>query len=115
MVICQIFNKCTYVKSSINAEWLFGLRLDYWTGSRIFPKFTDHTQKFPKSYRVPAKILRKCVDENITKIPRKSADKLLLVVHLLILVGKHQTELTVKLYICGSEKAQKFAGSLPKF
>ena len=27
---------------------------------------------------------------------------------------KHQTELTVKLYICGSEKAQKFAGSLPK-
>ena len=55
------------------------------------------------------------MDENITKIPRKSADKLLLVVHLLILVGKHQTELTVKLYICGSEKAPKFAGALPKF
>ena len=47
--------------------------------------------------------------------PSEISDKLLLVVHLLILVGKHQTELTVKLYICGSEKAQKFAGSLPKF
>ena len=80
--------------------------------SRNFPKFTDHTQKFPKSYRVPAKILRKCVDGSITKIPRKSADELLLVVQLLIHVGKHQTELTVKSYICGSEKAQKFAGSL---
>jgi hypothetical protein len=55
------------------------------------------------------------VDENITKIPRKSADELFLVVQLLVHVGKHQKELSVKLYICGSEKAQKFAGSLPKF
>ena len=39
--------------------------------------------------------------------PSEISDKLLLVVHLLILVGKHQTELTVKLYnyICGSETA----------
>ena len=32
-----------------------------------------------------------------------------------IYVGKTSTELTIKLVICGSEKAQKFVGSLPKF
>ena len=32
-----------------------------------------------------------------------------------IYVGKTSTELTIKLVICGSEKAPKFVGSLPKF
>ena len=64
------------------------IRLVPTSESRNFPKFTEI---LPRSGENPPKMCGLKDNDMITKIPRKSADELFLVVQLLIHVGKHQT------------------------